>query len=501
MQQAEQSKCILSIKEVHKRFAGVHALKGVSLDLYDGEVLALIGENGAGKSTLMRVLMGIERRDSGTIVCHGEEINLSKPIEAYEYGIGMVFQEQALFPNLTVGENIFLGHEQELQKWGILNWKKIFQEAKMALEKVGLGEIDPRTMLSKLSFSERQMVEIARVLYPAFRLNRKGIIILDEPTTVLSPQEVEHLFEIVNSLRTHASFIFISHHLDEVVKYTDRVAVLKDGGNVGERLTKDVDIKTLQEMMVGREFSTDFYFAKDLRKPDEEVVLRLEGVTTKDVSDVSFSLHKGEILGLAGLMGCGKEEVPKIIFGDIPMLKGSITFGKDTPLGNRIQAAVNAGLGYLPSDRRNEGILDILSVGANTTIANLDHFCKVAGVLDHKKEQDEAQEYVQRLKVKTPSLKTRMMSLSGGNQQKVILAPLAQPQAQHPADGAAHPWHRRRRQTGDLSPDARNGERGDLHFGGLRRAARADRAVQPDRHHAPRHRHRGNRLPKGGKAK
>ena len=185
MQQTDDRQSILSMRGIRKSFAGVQALKGVSLELYPGEVLGLIGENGAGKSTLMRVLMGIEKRDAGTILCHGEELNLTKPIEAYEKGIGMVFQEQALFPNLSVAENIFLGHEEHLQTAGFLHWSEMYRESKMVLEKVGLANLDPRTRLSRLSFSQRQMVEIARVLYTALHTDRQVIVILDEPTACL----------------------------------------------------------------------------------------------------------------------------------------------------------------------------------------------------------------------------------------------------------------------------------------------------------------------------
>lgn len=422
MQQTDGRQSILSIRDIDKRFAGVHALKGVSLELYPGEILGLIGENGAGKSTLMRILMGIEQRDEGSIICHGSELNIAKPIEAYAHGIGMVFQEQAIFSNLSVAENIFLGHDEELQTAGFLHWRKMYEEARMVLDKVGLGDVSPKTILNRLSFSQRQMVEVARVLYSALHTDRQVIIVLDEPTAVLAPNEVENLFGIINSLRQHAAFIFISHHLEEIVEYTDRVVVLKDGANVGEEMTENVDVKRLQEMMVGHEFSTDFFFAQELRIPDDEVVLRLDGVTNKEVQNVSFCLRKGEILGVAGLMGCGKEDLSKIIFGDSPLREGTITFADGVQLGNSVTAAVAAGLGYLPSDRRNEGILDTLSVTTNTTIANLDSFTIKGGFIDRRREEKGVDDYIKRLRIKTPSGKTKIMNLSGGNQQKVILA-------------------------------------------------------------------------------
>lgn len=420
MQETANRQAILKMDGIYKRFYSVQALKGVSLELFPGEILALIGENGAGKSTLMRVLMGIEKKDAGAIYLNGEEINPTMPVEAEHYGIGMVFQEQALFPNLSVAENIFLGREGNMITANFLHWKKMYSEAEMILDKVNLGHISPKTRVEKLSFSERQMVELARVLYPAVRNQRKGIIILDEPTAVLSPGEVEKLFEVVNSLREHASFFFISHQLEEVVQYTDRVEVMRDGENVGGLQTKDATVKKLQEMMVGREFSHDFYLASDLREPEEETVLELNDVSSDAVNHVTFRLRKGEILGIAGLMGCGKENLAKVIFGDEPVTGGTITAGNKV-VNSSIKKAVEAGIGYLPSDRRSEGILDTMSVGQNITVANLDHF--ITGVfLSKSKENDCVNEYIERLKIKTTSGKTPIINLSGGNQQKAILA-------------------------------------------------------------------------------
>lgn len=420
MQETVQKQSNIKMSGIYKRFAGVQALKDVSLELFPGEILALIGENGAGKSTLMRILMGIEKKDAGAIQLNGAEIHPATPMEAEQYGIGMVFQEQALFPNLSVAENIFLGREGDMVTGNFLHWKKMYQESEMILNEVHLSHIDPKTRLERLSFSERQMVELARVLYPAVRTKRKGVIILDEPTAVLSPSEVEQLFTVVSSLREHASFVFISHHLEEVIQYTDRVEVMKDGQNVGGLMTKDADIQLLQEMMVGREFSKDFYYAEEMRDPEEDVVLELEGVSSDAISNVSLKLRKGEILGVAGLMGCGKENLAKVIFGDVPITEGTITVGEQR-IHSSIKKAVDAGIGYMPSDRRSEGILDTMTVGQNITVANMDHFV-TGGFLDRAKENQCVSEYIERLRIKTPSGNTLIVNLSGGNQQKAILA-------------------------------------------------------------------------------
>lgn len=417
------NKCnILKMENISKSFSGVQALKNVNLDLNEGEILGLVGENGAGKSTLMRILMGIEKMDTGEILYLGEKIATSSPVDAYENGIGMVFQEQALFPNLSVAENIFLGHEEGMITANFLHWRKMYSETEMILEKVGLEHIKPKTRLAKLSFSERQMVEIARVLYSAVSKNRKFVIILDEPTAVLSPSEVKKLFEILNTLRQHASFIFISHHLDEILDYTDRILVLKDGETVGQMISSEATMKDLQEMMVGREFSADFYFSQELRVPEEEIVLKVKDVSSKNVSNISFELHKGEILGIAGLMGCGKEDLTKIIFGDCDIQAGTIEFKNGKNVGLNIKDSVAAGIGYIPSDRRNEGILGNLSVGVNITVSNIDKYVLKCGLIGAHQELQDIKKYIEKLKIKTPSGKTCIANLSGGNQQKVILA-------------------------------------------------------------------------------
>jgi ribose transport system ATP-binding protein len=247
-------------------------------------------------------------------------------------------------------------------------------------------------------------------------------VILDEPTTVLSPGEVENLFNIIRSLQLRATFVFISHHLDEIIKYTNRVIILKDGENVGEEITAETNIKTLQELMVGREFSTDFYFAKELRIPEKKIVLKAEDLISNTIKNVNFTMYKGEILGIAGLMGCGKEELAKVIFGDSSVWSGTVSLENGMHLQNKVSAAVEAGIGYLPSDRRSEGILSSLSVTANTTIANLNNYLKLGIYINKYKERQAVDDFIFKLKIKTPSGKTKMMNLSGGNQQKVILA-------------------------------------------------------------------------------
>jgi ribose transport system ATP-binding protein len=237
---------------------------------------------------------------------------------------------------------------------------------------------------------------------------------------VLSPSEVEQLFKVVESLKDYASFIFISHHLDEIVRYTDRVAVMKDGENVADLMTKDSNVQILQEMMVGREFSSDFYYAADLREPEEQIVLELDDVASDAIFNVSFKMKKGEILGIAGLMGCGKENLAKVIFGYEPITKGAIIAGGKN-IHNSVKKAVDAGIGYMSSDRRAEGVLDKMTVGQNITVANLDSFV-TRGFLNKSKENECVNEYIDRLKIKTPSGNTLIVNLSGGNQQKALLA-------------------------------------------------------------------------------
>jgi ribose transport system ATP-binding protein len=410
---------IVQMTEISKQFPGVLALNNVDFSVHKGEIVGLIGENGAGKSTLMKVLMGIENPDSGEIFLRGEPVKIGSPSEAFRMGIGMVFQEEACLSNLRVYENVFLGREDEYISAGVLNQNQLSEEAGKLLELVGVS-VNPNVYLQELSLPKRQMVEVARALVTTRSTKEHAVVILDESTSMLSAQEVEELFATLAPLREWAAFIFISHRLEEIMRYADRIVVMKDGVVVGERSTSSTNISELQELMVGREMSEDYFCVSEQVEPPDEIILEVRNLCLQGVHDVSFNLRSGEILGMAGLIGCGRREVIRSIFGDLPYLSGSITFMNNEISSNSIGEAVKMGIGYIPADRRGEGIIGGLSVMTNLTLATVDRFL-MRGLLNVKQERAECIEYIQRLGVRTPSLDTPMENLSGGNQQKVVV--------------------------------------------------------------------------------
>jgi ribose transport system ATP-binding protein len=405
---------------INKHFAGVQALKNVSLTLYRGEVLGLIGENGAGKSTLMKVLMGIELPDSGNIILRGEPVAIHNAKVAYNLGIGMVFQEQALLPNLPVYENIFLGHEEPFTRGGILNTGAMISEAKRVLEDACV-DIPPRMLLSDLSYAQRQMVEIARAFFLTRSFDDQIIIVLDEPTTVISEKEIAQLFTTINALRDRAAFILISHNIDEVKRFCDRICIMKDGEKTGELNSADAEVAQIQELMVGRDFSSNYYLTDQQIEPEEETVLELKNLCTGDLENISFQLKKGEILGLAGLLGCGKDMLLKALFGDEKILSGQIYVNGRQTVIRTVQDAINLRIGYLPSDRQQESVFGGLSVLANFNIIILKNYIRRI-LIDTKEERSHAGKYLNQFNVKTPSIQTNLGNLSGGNQQKVVIA-------------------------------------------------------------------------------
>jgi len=423
---AEESAPLLALKGIHKRFEGVYALNDVSLTLWPGEIVGLVGENGAGKSTLMKVLMGIERPNEGEIHLRGVKTSINSPAQAYLLGIGMVFQEQALLGNMRVYENMFLGHEMDFLSFGILVKQKMVSETKRIMKMLDV-DIDPYAFVEDLDYAKRQMIEIAKCLYMTDTINEKAIIVLDEPTTVISRTEVAFLFQTIKKLQEKASFIFISHNLREVLTYADRVYVLKDGKNVDDldlRLEpgdEAAKTKKLQEMMVGRLFSKDYFFVNNQNDDMGEVTLRLKNVCGRNIEDISFSLREGEILGVSGLMGCGKETIPRVILGDEPINSGNIRYFEDDSISvKNIVDAVKSGIGYIPSDRRNEGVFEDQTLLRNITISALKLFCTNM-FIDADKERRHVEQSVRQYDVKTASIQTLMRNLSGGNQQKVVL--------------------------------------------------------------------------------
>ena len=315
---------VLVARSIDKSFPGVRALKDVSIEVYPHEVVGLVGENGAGKSTLMRILAGVYQPDGGEILIDGESVKLGNARTANSYGIGMVFQEQSLLPNISVGENIYLGHEAEFMRFGIIHWRALYASARRQLEKVE-STVAPASRTDDLSFAERQMVELAKVLTIEERIHRQLVILLDEPTSVLEKAEIKILFDRVRNLRQRASFIFCSHRLDEVLEISDRVYVMKDGQVVTEIKAADASVPDLHRLMVGRGLQAEYYREGRQVPYDDEVALSVKSLGRKgEYRNVSFDLHKGEILGIAGVIGSGREQVCRTLFGFVAPTEGEI---------------------------------------------------------------------------------------------------------------------------------------------------------------------------------
>ena len=405
---------ILTMKGIDKSFPGVHALDHVDLEVRKGEVHALMGENGAGKSTLMKVLTGIYHKDAGTITYEGKEVEFTNPREAQDAGIVIVHQELNMMGHLTVAQNIFIGREYMNGK--LIDDKKMNEEAKKLFDQLGIN-IDPKETMSRLTVGKQQMCEIAKAIS-----HDAKVIIFDEPSAALTEAEIEELFKIIRDLRDkQMGIVYISHRMDEIKAITDRVTVMRDGGYVGTLITKDSTKDDIINMMVGRVIYEDPKTESQVA-PDAPVVLKVEHLNAgRMVKDVSFELHKGEILGFSGLMGAGRTETARALFGADPKDSGDIYVNGQKVDIKTPQDAVKCGIGYLSEDRKRFGIVVDKTVAENSTMASMENFMK--GIfIDKKKEKDVAQEYVEALKTKTPSVDQLVVNLSGGNQQKVVIA-------------------------------------------------------------------------------
>lgn len=405
---------ILTMKGIDKSFIGVHALKNVDFDLRKGEVHALMGENGAGKSTLMKVLTGIYSKDSGTITFEGKELNLANPKEAQELGISIVHQELNMMNHLTVAQNIFIG--REMMNGKLINDRKMNEEAKKLFNLLNI-DINPSSVMGDLTVGKQQMCEIAK----AISRNAK-IIVFDEPTAALTESEIDELFKIIRDLRSKdIGIIYISHRMDEIKVITDRVTVMRDGEYVGTLISADCTKDDIINMMVGRVIYEDPKEKSNV-PADAPVVLSVKNLKAgKMVRDVSFDLKKGEILGFSGLMGAGRTETARAIFGADKLESGEIYVkGKKIEIKNPMDA-VKAGIGYLSEDRKRYGIVLDKTIAENSTMASLENFTN-GMFIDKTKEKNVAKEYVDKLNTKTPSVETAVINLSGGNQQKVVIA-------------------------------------------------------------------------------
>ena len=413
------SEFLLEMRGVCKSFPGVKALDHAQLRLRPGTVHALMGENGAGKSTLMKCMFGIYKMDEGEILFHGEKVTIHDPMEALKMGIAMVHQELQPIPARTIGENIFLGRYPIKKVLGLIptvDHKKMYEDTAAPLKRVRM-DFDPKAQLGSLSVSQMQSVEIAK----AVSANCK-VLILDEPTSSLTQNEVEALFRIVDDLKAEGvAIVYISHKMDEILRISDEVTIMRDGQYIGTWEAKELTTDMIISRMVGREL-TNLYPKRE--NVPGEVVFSVENFTSinpKSFRNVSFELRKGEILGVGGLVGAQRTELMEGIFGTRSHTTGKITFhGKELKI-NRPKDAIDQGVAMLTEDRRQSGIMGVLSIADNISIASLKKYVDGGIMLNSKKIEQLVQDNVQKMNIKTPSSKTLIQSLSGGNQQKVLI--------------------------------------------------------------------------------
>ncbi len=402
---------------IHKRFGGVEALKGVDLSCRPGEILALVGENGAGKSTLIKVLSGAHKADEGEIYIKGERVDIKDPLDGIRHGVSVIYQEFALVNDITVAENIFI--DEYRNKKGRIDWDDLFDRAAFFLNEVGFGNISPRAIVGNLSVAYQQVVEICKALS-----RNASILVLDEPTAVLTSKEAEHLFELMDKLRDKGvAIIYISHRLQEIFRKCTRVTVMKDGSTVGTVNVCDVDEMSLANMMVGREMN-EFFPQREFHHFGE-IALKAEHISAgKMVKDISFDVREGEVLGLSGLVGSGRSEAVRSMLGITRLDSGKVILkGKEVTF-NSAKEAFDAGIGYLPEDRKREGVILTLPVGYNITLSCLKRFCNKFGRLNLQADKDYALYFSKKLSIKIKSLADPVNTLSGGNQQKVAIARL-----------------------------------------------------------------------------
>ncbi|WNJ97413.1 ribose ABC transporter ATP-binding protein RbsA [Vibrio ruber] len=403
---------ILALSQIDKAFPGVKALDGASLNVYPGRVMALMGENGAGKSTLMKVLTGIYTKDAGDIIYQQERTTFAGPRNSQEAGISIIHQELNLIPELTIAENIFLGREKT-NRFGRILWQEMYQDADRLLARLNVRRRS-NTPLGQLSLGEQQMVEIAKAL--SFE---SKVIIMDEPTDALTDTETESLFSVIRELRDQGcGIVYISHRLKEIFEICDDVTVLRDGKFIGQRLVEEIDEDALIEMMVGRKLDEQY---PRMNSMNGEISMEVSGLTGSGVHDVSFVLKRGEILGISGLMGAGRTELMKVIYGAFPREKGEVRLDGKVVSPNTPQEGLASGIAYISEDRKGDGLVLGLSVKDNMSLCALNHLSKGMQI-NHQNEREAVADFIRLFNIKTPSQDQIIGNLSGGNQQKVAIA-------------------------------------------------------------------------------
>ncbi len=409
----ETKKPILEIRNISKRFDMTQALDRVSLTLYPGEIHTLVGENGAGKSTLIKIMTGVFREDHGEILLDGNPIQIQNAQQAQAHGVAAIYQEPMVFPDLNVAENIFISHQD---RGPFVRWRKMYEDAETILSKLDV-KLDVQMPARGLTLAAQQAVEIAK----AISLNVR-VLIMDEPTASLSAHEVSQLFKVADTLRQQGvAILFISHRLEEVFTISDRVTVLRDGKHISSNLIANVNHASLIHDMVGREI--DSYYDKKNKPQRGESLMSVRGLTKENVfSDLNFDVRRGEVLGFAGLVGSGRTDVGLALFGIAPAESGKITFeGKDLAIESPEQALKN-GIAYLTEDRRQLGLTMPMSIASNISLPTLRKYLSKIGLVNQHEENATAEEYRQKLAIRTPSVQHEVGKLSGGNQQKVMLS-------------------------------------------------------------------------------
>ena len=408
------SNIILKLSNIAKEFPGVRALDYVNFELFHGEVHALLGENGAGKSTMIKILTGAHSKTSGKFIFEGKEIEHISPDISKKIGINAIYQELTVFDELTVAQNIFMG--KEINGKVLTNDKKMNEEAKKIFDNMGI-DINPNSLVKELSIAQKQMVEIARVLS-----SETKVLIMDEPTSSISKKETEILFRLINDLKeSGVSIIYISHRMEELFEICDRITIMRDGKTISTLNTKDVSSEEeLVNLMIDRKL--DQFFPK--RKVEiKEEIMRVENLTKNNVfNDISFNIRKGEILGIGGLVGSKRSEIVEAIFGLRTYDSGKIYLNNEEVKFKTPSDAIENGLGLITEDRKGTGLFLQMSVKENTTMAGLKKISKFKSIIDRKKEKDILEKYIEALKIKTPHMNQVIQSLSGGNQQKAIIA-------------------------------------------------------------------------------
>ena len=407
---------LLRMEGIHKSFPGVLALNNVKFDVRKGEVHALLGENGAGKSTLMKILAGVYTKDSGTITFEGKSVESSSPREAQKMGIGIIHQELNMMQHLTAAQNIFIGREPRMWGGTVLDEKTMNTETKKLFDQIKI-DLDPRVRVMDLVVAKQQMIEIVKALS-----HNSQLLIMDEPTAALNDKEIEELFRIIRQLKaTGVAIVYISHRMDEIKKISDRVTVMRDGTYIDTVRAADVELETIINMMVGRKL--DEMVRPDAKIASDEILLEVKNLNRgRAIKNVNFQVRRGEILGFAGLMGAGRTEVARAVFGADPFETGEIFVNGKKVSIKQPQDAVSHGIGYLSEDRKRFGLAVGMDVQTNVVLASLSRFCNWAGMIKSKDIGKTGEQFVDSLSIKTPSLSQTVKFLSGGNQQKVIIA-------------------------------------------------------------------------------